>query len=381
MSNSIYRVFVEKLGGSGISTTFVGNEGELFWDPTTTALKVSDGTTAGGVGISGGGGGGSSSSITDGTKTLNFDSNNKLQLDTDFLPTVDSDGTTGFDLGASNAKWRDLYLSGSTLNLAGLAISVSNSQLVMPPMKLTGHLLPDTNAVYDLGNAEYKIRHLFLSDNSLWIGDDHKMDTKSGGIKFRKRKNDVVPSTVVTAGGDEAGALAATGAGSLSDITLSQWLAYLTSLDNTKTSVEDLYPAEGVGTGYTTSDYDSVANETPSHKLTTPTTSSHIKDFYLDRGDRVAIHNSFPEFGDGTTLDINIHNAGGPAPYGGTFEVDIWIKSYTMGMAQGGIGSLTIDGNSYTPTVVGSFGPSISLYNIKGVQIAETFWKVVVTLS
>ena len=36
---------------------------------------------------------------------------------------------------------------------------------------MTDHILPDTNAAYDLGNAEYKIRHLFLSDNSMYIGD------------------------------------------------------------------------------------------------------------------------------------------------------------------------------------------------------------------
>lgn len=30
---------------------------------------------------------------------------------------------------------------------------------------LKKHVIPDTNAAYDLGNAEYKIRHLFLSDN------------------------------------------------------------------------------------------------------------------------------------------------------------------------------------------------------------------------
>ena len=29
-------------------------------------------------------------------------------------------------------------------------------------VKLGGHIIPDTNAAYDLGNAEYKIRHLFL---------------------------------------------------------------------------------------------------------------------------------------------------------------------------------------------------------------------------
>lgn len=30
-----------------------------------------------------------------------------------------------------------------------------------------GSLIPDTNAQYDLGNAEYKFRHLYLSDNSV----------------------------------------------------------------------------------------------------------------------------------------------------------------------------------------------------------------------
>jgi len=36
---------------------------------------------------------------------------------------------------------------------------------------LDGHIIPDTNAAYDLGSAEYKIRHLYLSDNSLTMGD------------------------------------------------------------------------------------------------------------------------------------------------------------------------------------------------------------------
>jgi hypothetical protein len=36
---------------------------------------------------------------------------------------------------------------------------------------MTSHIIPDTNAVYDIGSASYKIRHLFLSDNSLHIGD------------------------------------------------------------------------------------------------------------------------------------------------------------------------------------------------------------------
>lgn len=52
-TNTTYRVFLEKLGGSDPSA-FVGDKGELFYDPYSTTLKFSDGTTAGGKTATGG---------------------------------------------------------------------------------------------------------------------------------------------------------------------------------------------------------------------------------------------------------------------------------------------------------------------------------------
>jgi len=88
-----YKIVAEKLGGTD-PATFNPKEGEIFYDPSTGTLKVSDGTTAGGNGL-----------------------------------PVTLQGT------------------------------------------MTGHIIPDTNSVYDLGSAEYKIRHLFLSSNSVSIGE------------------------------------------------------------------------------------------------------------------------------------------------------------------------------------------------------------------
>ena len=62
--NSTFRAFVQKLGNSDPST-FVGNEGDIFWDPNTGELKVSDGSTPGGIAVTGGGGGGASQSYVD----------------------------------------------------------------------------------------------------------------------------------------------------------------------------------------------------------------------------------------------------------------------------------------------------------------------------
>jgi hypothetical protein len=64
-TNTTYRVLVEKLGASNPSE-FIGNEGELFYDPGVPSIKLSDGSTVGGISIGGTGGGGSSQWTTSG---------------------------------------------------------------------------------------------------------------------------------------------------------------------------------------------------------------------------------------------------------------------------------------------------------------------------
>lgn len=54
--NTTHRILVEKLGGSD-PTQFIGNEGEVFFDPNSPTLRLSDGSTPGGVSIGGTGGG------------------------------------------------------------------------------------------------------------------------------------------------------------------------------------------------------------------------------------------------------------------------------------------------------------------------------------
>ena len=95
---------------------------------------------------------------------------------------------------------------------------------------MTDHILPDTNAVYDLGSAEKKIRHLFLSDNSLWVGDEHKVSISGGKMKFRKRKTSTVPPAVAAASGDEAAALAHAGVATLADMKLEHWRDFMRTL-------------------------------------------------------------------------------------------------------------------------------------------------------
>ncbi len=67
--------------------------------------------------------------------------NNKLYV---------GDGTTAIEIGPYTDADVSAYLNGN----------------------LDNHIIPDTNATYDIGSAEYKIRHLYLSDNSIYMGDN-----------------------------------------------------------------------------------------------------------------------------------------------------------------------------------------------------------------
>lgn len=71
----------------------------------------------------------------------------------------------------------DIDASGASFN----AVSLGN-------VDLKGHILPDTNATYDIGSADKKIRDLYVSDSSIWIGDNNKLAIENDKITMKKRK-------------------------------------------------------------------------------------------------------------------------------------------------------------------------------------------------
>ena len=48
MANKTFKLFADKMGGVQASN-YIGTEGEIFYDPTTTTLRISDGASAGGI--------------------------------------------------------------------------------------------------------------------------------------------------------------------------------------------------------------------------------------------------------------------------------------------------------------------------------------------
>ena len=131
-----------------------------------------------------------------------------------------------------------------------------------------GHIIPYTNAAFDIGNAEYKVRHLFLSDNSLWIGENTRVSITPPSqaafqannsvrpvVKFYNRNKYRVPKPIEDAGGTLAGCIThiqtafpgRPGFINADTLKLNDFLHYwcaLTGSPNGTYSVDDLYPSE-----------------------------------------------------------------------------------------------------------------------------------------
>ena len=176
------------------------------------------------------------------------------------LREVDTDAKLGGDLsvsGATNIEG-DSVIDG-TLSVGGNAsfagdtqasnLDVSGTLSVGGETIISGHIIPDSNNAYDVGSPEFKIRDMFVSDESLWIGDTTKISNVDGQIRFRKRKTGVVPRAILNAGASAghlnegvttAAALAHAGLNDLNDMKMQHWFKYMRTLDN-KAKMTDIF--------------------------------------------------------------------------------------------------------------------------------------------
>ena len=80
--------------------------------------------------------------------------------DDDFLPIVDNSETTGKNKKITLSQIKD-----------HVSLSYLEDSSTTGVTSMSGHIIPDTNSAYDLGSAEFKIRHLYLSSNTLHVGN------------------------------------------------------------------------------------------------------------------------------------------------------------------------------------------------------------------
>tara|TARA_B100002019_G_scaffold293284_1_gene319847 strand:- start:3135 stop:4499 length:1365 start_codon:yes stop_codon:yes gene_type:complete len=129
--------------------SFTGLVGEVTVNTTRNSLHVHDGSTAGGTELA------TKASVdnlsSDSIIDADSDTHVKVEASTDsdeilftaggtavmkmtsgaLLPMVNSNGSTGFDLGATNAQWKDLYVSSGSLYVNGQKVLQDDSGTIV----------------------------------------------------------------------------------------------------------------------------------------------------------------------------------------------------------------------------------------------------------
>jgi len=103
--SATYKLFSDKMGGHDTSA-YIGKRGEIFYNPTTGNLRLSDGSTSGGV-------------------PLAIESLNEV-YNGDLIPTTDNT----YSLGSSELRWKEVHIGPGTLyiqdqNNAGLNTAIT----------------------------------------------------------------------------------------------------------------------------------------------------------------------------------------------------------------------------------------------------------------
>ena len=165
--------------------------------------------------------------------------------------TVNFNNVTKAFNAASNIEvgTANLFVDTSTSNV-GIGTNAPQDTLhINGGTRISGHILPTVNDTYDLGSAEYKIRHLFLGNTSLWLGDETRITFTGGKMKFRRRKKNALPRGLATIAANRghtseqqttAAALAHAGVSTVDEMKLEHWIDYTKTLDETK-EINDIF--------------------------------------------------------------------------------------------------------------------------------------------
>jgi hypothetical protein len=175
----------------------------------------------------------------------------------DFIASSNASTTVGFNnattafLAASNIEvgTANLFVDTTTSNV-GIGTNAPQDTLhINGGTRVAGHILPTVNDTYDLGSAEYKIRHLFLGNSSLWLGDESRITFTGGKMKFRRRKKNALPRGLATIAANQghtseqqttSAALAYAGVSTVEEMKLEHWIDYTKTLDETK-EINDIF--------------------------------------------------------------------------------------------------------------------------------------------
>jgi len=144
-------------------------------------------------------------------------------------PTKAFNAASNIEVGTAN-----LFVDTTTSNVGIGTDTPLDTLHINGGTRFAGHIIPTTNATFDIGEPENKIRDIYVDTNSLWIGDLTKIAFERGKMKFKRRKINKVPTALVTLATSHVSELNTEAEVQTDAVTFAQ------TIDHTISTVEDL---------------------------------------------------------------------------------------------------------------------------------------------
>ena len=172
-NETVYPIFTDGNSGNRGAEVDTG----LTYNPSTGVLTATQFTGA----LSGNAGSATQLQTARNIGGVSF--NGTANIDLPGVNTAGNQNTSGTAAGLSGTPDITVDEIGTrNINVSGVTTTAA--------VNWGGHMLPTSNAAYDIGSAELKVRHLFLSDNSLKFVDssdtEHPLSLDNGNLKFGK---------------------------------------------------------------------------------------------------------------------------------------------------------------------------------------------------
>jgi len=96
-----------------------------------------------------------------GNLTIGNQTTDTINVVADFSSNLIPDVTQQFNLGSAEKEWKELHVQTAEVN----------GNLTVAGTMITHDIIPDANITYDIGTANARFRDLYLSNSSIYLGD------------------------------------------------------------------------------------------------------------------------------------------------------------------------------------------------------------------
>ena len=104
------------------------------------------------------------------------------------------------EYNSANTSSISINESSNNIVIESSAVQMNCNLEILGNISISGDIIPTVDNAFDIGSPEYNFKDLYLSANSLWIGDEIKIGLNlSGTLDFRKRVTNSVPNSVSSA--------------------------------------------------------------------------------------------------------------------------------------------------------------------------------------